>query len=77
MRHIPRSNTRLGWQNTLRRPSPAHTNAPVERDAERHLSLDNLDGALLQRKEAEKIRVRRGGGGVEDDLHDENSISLG
>jgi hypothetical protein len=38
------------------------------------LSLDNLDGALLQREEAEKIRVRRG---VEDDLHDDNSVSLG
>src|SRR6266567_6340675 len=32
MHHMPRSNTRCGWQNTLRRPSPAHSNAPPSRD---------------------------------------------
>ena len=44
--------------------------AAVARDAERHLGLDQLDGALVQREEAEKIRVRRG---VEDDLQEDDS----
>src|ERR1700761_516029 len=32
MRHMPGSNTRLDWQNTLRRPSPAHSIAPLSRE---------------------------------------------